>query len=316
MTARHKNPRLVIAGGSGFLGYLLARHFAAREWEVTILSRHTPKDANKQNVGIRTLLWDGETVGAWAESLEGATALINLSGKSVNCRYNERNKAEIYRSRLRSTAAIGEAISRCAAPPPVWLNASSATIYRHAEDRPMDETTGELGTGFSVDVCQKWEQALADAPTPTTRKVALRLAMVMSAEPGGVLDYFLPVVRLGLGEAMAGGRQFVSWTHAQDFLRAIEWILEHPDLRGPVNIASPGPVTNTEFMREIRIAVGMPIGLPAARWMLEIGALLMGTETELLVKSRCVVPGKLLASGFTFQYPTWPEALRSLLAAR
>lgn len=301
--------KIVIPGGSGYLGRLLASHFAAQSHEVAVLTRE-PVDQPKDYIQYA---WDGRSLGSWAHAFEGADAIINLAGKSVNCRYNEANKAAIYASRLDSTRVVGEAIAAVKQPPRVWINSSSATIYRHAEDRPMDEETGEIGTGFSVDVCQQWEKAFFDAPTPQTRKVATRTAMVMGAGEGGPFDVFYKLAKLGLGGAMGSGGQFVSWIHADDFARAIEWLIERDDIEGVINLSSANPLPNKDFMREIRRAVGVPIGLPAPKPLLEIGALFMGTETELPLKSRRVVPTKLLATGFHLQHPTWPEAAKDLV---
>lgn len=282
--------KLVITGSSGFLGRTLAAYFG----DVTLVSR-----AN----------------GGWERLpalLEGSDAVINLAGRSVNCRYHGANCAEIYASRLDTTRALGEAIAACHKPPKVWLNASSATIYRHALDRPMDEATGELGTGFSVDVVRRWEQALDDAPTPYTRKVALRLAMVMGNEPGGVFEAFRGLARAGLAGPMAGGAQYVSWIHAEDACRAMAFLIEQEALSGAINLSAPNPLPNREFLGDLRRALGMPLGLPTSRGMLELGAWLRQTETELLLKSRRVVPTRLLAAGFSFWFPTWPEALEAL----
>lgn len=290
------------------MGGVLARHFAGKGCAVVVLSR---QDRPSQG-GVQYVVWDGETVGEWARELDGAEAVVNLAGRSVNCRYNPANRDEIYESRLRSTRAIGEAIAACAAAPPVWINSGSATIYRHALDRPMDEATGEIGTGFSVDVCLKWEKALNDAPTPATRKAALRSALVLG-RGGGVMEAFLTIVRLGLGGTLGRGDQFVSWIHEADFARAVEWLIAHPDLEGPVNLASPHPVPNAEFMRTLRQVCRQPIGLPATEWMLEIGAIVLRTETELLLKSRRVVPTRLLESGFKFEYPELHRALEAIM---
>ncbi len=263
--------------------------------------------------GIRCIRWDGETLGEWARELEESLAVINLAGRSVNCRYNENNKRDIDESRLRSTRTVGEAIAACRTPPAVWLNSSSATIYRHALDHPMDEATGEIGHGFSVDVCRRWEKALNDAEAPRTRRVALRSAMVFGPGEGGVFEAFHNIVRCGLGGTLGRGDQFVSWIHIEDFARAVQWIVEHEALAGPVNVSSPNPVPNRDFMRIFRESSHRRIGLPASTWMLKIGAFLLQTETELLLKSRRVVPGKLLNSGFQFRYPTWREALQNII---
>ena len=301
-------PKLILPGGAGFLGRVISDHFAPKGYEVVVLSRgHQVLDK------ARVVFWDGQTLADWASELEGADAVINLAGRSVNCRYNAKNKQEIYDSRLNSTRILGEAIAQCRKAPAIWINSSSATIYRHAEERDMDEDTGEIGGGFSVDVCQKWEAALDEAHTPDTRKVALRTAMVFGPQSGGVMDAFEALARRGLSGTLGPGTQWVSWIHAEDFARSIEWILQHNQLSGAVNCAAPKPLPNHEFMRVLRQTVKAPFGLPATAWMLTIGAFFMGTETELLLKSRRVVPGKLLKSGFTFHFPNWPEACQNIL---
>jgi uncharacterized protein (TIGR01777 family) len=305
--------RLVLAGGSGFLGRVLAAHFAAAGWEVVVLGRRAGTPG-----GARWVQWDARALGPWASELEGAAAVVNLAGRSVNCRYDAGNRAAILHSRVESTRVLGRAIAACEAPPPVWLNSSTATIYRHSLDRPMDEATGEIGAtpaakdAFSVEVAQAWEAALAETETPGVRKVALRTAMVLGLDPNSVYPTLLRLARLGLGGPLAGGRQYVSWIHAADFCRAIEWLIERPELSGPVNVAAPSPVTNAELMRRFRAAAGTPFGLPASRWMLELGAWALGTETELVLKSRRVVPRRLLESGFEFRFPLLQAALDDL----
>lgn len=304
--------RIVLAGGSGVLGGLLARALAAKGYHITVLSR------SLQGGGAaRRVAWDARTLGPWRQELEGAAAVINLAGRPVDCRYTAANRRQILRSRVLSTRVLGEAIADCAEPPPTWLNASTATIYKHSYNLLMDES-GEIAADkdakdeFSVEVAQAWEQSLAAAPTPATRKIPLRLSMVFGAAPGSVFPILRRLVRLGLGGSMAGGRQFVSWIHQEDFCRAVEWILEHPELRGPVNVVAPNPLTNREMMAIFRKVCGRPFGLPAARWMLEIGAFFMRTETELIIKSRRAVPGKLAATGFQFHFATFQSALEEL----
>ena len=282
-------------------------HFRETADEVVLLVRRPAMDLREVQV-----LWDGSTVGDWANSLEGADVLINLCGRSVNCRYNKKNKEAIFASRLLPTRALGEAIARLETPPKVWLNASSATIYRHSEDRDMDEATGEIGSGYSVDVCQKWEAELASAQTPNTRKVAMRTAMVMGVGAGGPFHAFADLVRKGLGGSMGGGKQWMSWIHEKDFARAVSFLIENEDLEGPVNLAAPHPLPNEDFMRELRAALGKKSGFNSPRWALKVGAMLLGTEIELLVKSRRAVPGKLKEAGFDFEFPTWSEAAREL----
>jgi hypothetical protein len=310
-----KTPRIVLAGGSGFLGRLLADALVAQGADVVVLTR-TPRADGK----AREACWDGRRPGDWCREIDGADAVINLAGRSVDCRYHERNRRLILESRIESTRALGEAIRNCAKPPRVWLNSSTATIYKHALDRPMDEATGEIGAtpeakdAFSVEVARAWERTLDEARTPATRKVALRSAMVLGSGKNSVLPVLRRLVRLGLGGPMAGGRQFVSWIHEQDFCRAVDWLLLRDDISGPVNLAAPNPVSNDELMRSLREVCGVPFGLPATRWMLELGAFFLRTETELIVKSRRVVPGRLLSGGFEFRFPRLRAALENLCA--
>lgn len=296
--------KIVIAGGSGFLGQILAKRIAMWDREVVVLSRN-PVEAPY----CRSEFWDGETVGGWARELEGAAAVINLAGRSVNCRYTQQNRREILDSRVHATNAIGEAVARCKQPPSAWLNMSTATIYKHTYGAPHDESTGVIGgtpevnDAFSVDVARAWEAAVEKSTTPATRKIILRTALVLRNAPGGVLDVLQRLARLGLGGTMGSGRQFVSWIHWIDFCSAIEWLIRTRDAAGVYNLASPNPVTNAELMSIVRRTCGVKFGLPASRWMLEIGAVFMGTETELILKSRNVIPGRLLDQGFHFSHP-------------
>lgn len=306
--------KIVIPGGSGQVGTLLARWLHARGDEVIVLSRQ-PAAAPWT---VRS--WSAAELGSWVGAIEDADAVINLAGRNVNCRYNARNREEILRSRIVSTRLVGEAISRARRPPRVWMQASTATIYAHRYDAPNDERDGLLGGHeagapaawrFSTDTAKAWEREVDRFPLPHTRTLKLRSAMTMSADAGGVFDVLLRLVRYGLGGRAGDGRQFVSWLHEVDFLRAIDWLLA-ADVAGPVNLAAPNPLPNDDFMRALREAWGAPFGLPAARWMLAIGARLLGTETELVLKSRRVVPGTLLSRGFEFRYPAWPDAARDL----
>lgn len=307
--------KIILAGGSGFLGSALADYFDAKDSEVVILTRSPGSRAGM----VREVFWDGVALGDWVAELEGARALVNLAGLSVNCRYNAQNRKRMLDSRLNSTRVLGEAIARCANPPPVWVNSSTATIYRHTFGPAWDEA-GEIGGCteandiFSVQIATEWERVFNEASTPRTRKVVLRSAMALGRARNSVLPNLLRLGRLGLGGNLAGGRQFVSWIHEWDFCRAVEWIIDHKDLIGPVNLAAPNPVTNAEFMGVIRKVSRVPFGLPAPRWLLEIGAFLMRTETELVIKSRRVAPGKLLASGFSFRHPHLLPAVEELVA--
>lgn len=309
--------RIIIAGGSGFLGHALAAHFHERGYAVTILTR-TPKTSVN---GALEIGWDGRTAGDWARELEETTAVINLAGRSVNCRYHERNRKLILESRIDSTRAIGEAIAKCQTPPRVWLNASTATTYKHTFGPAWDDS-GEIGSTpeakdeFSIEVATAWERVLNEAKTPSTRKVAMRAAMVLGTARNSVFPMLLRLTRFGLGGKMGDGRQFVSWVHAQDFCRAVEWLVTHNELSGTVNIAAPHPITNAEMMKLFREVCGTPIGLPATKWMLEIGAFFLRTETELIIKSRRVISRRLTESGFTFNFPFLRNALEDLLARR
>lgn len=308
--------RIVIPGGSGQVGQVLARHFFATGHQVTVLSR------NSSNTPWRTVTWDAKSIGSWASEIEQADVVINLTGRNVNCRYHDANRREIKQSRVESTRLIGNVITAAADPPRIWMNASTATIYRHALDRPMDEATGEIGGNepnapstwrFSIDVATSWEAAFFGAATPRTRKIALRSAMTMSPDRGGIFDVLLGLVRRGLGGTCGSGAQYVSWIHETDFIRAIEFLIAHEELDGAVNISAPQPLPNREFMCELRRAWGTNIGLPASTWMLEIGAFFLRTETELILKSRRVVPGRLIDAGFPFQFAAWPDAARDLV---
>lgn len=307
--------KIVIPGGSGQVGTVLARAFHASGDDVVVLSR-SPAGAP-----WRVEAWDGVELGAWAAELEGADAVINLAGRSVNCRYGAENRRLITDSRVNSARVIGEAIAQAERPPRVWLQASTATIYAHRFDAANDEGNGILGGGepdlpdtwrFSLDVANAWERVTNEALTPRTRKVLLRSAIIMSPDRGGPFEVLRTLVRLGLGGRMGDGRQFVSWIHDVDFVRSVRWLIERTDVAGVVNLASPNPLPNSEFMRALRKAQRMPVGLPAAEWMLEVGAFFLRTETELILKSRRVVPGRLADAGFRFEFPTWPEAAGDL----
>ena len=309
--------RVVLPGGSGQAGTMLARALHARGDDVLVLSRRP------QPALWRTAAWDGTSNGEWVHEIDGADAVIHLSGRTVNTRYTAQHRREILDSRTQTTSAIGEAIAAAARPPRVWLNASTATVYRHSLDVPQDEFTGEWGgseTGvpaswaFGVEVGREWERAMNEAATPSTRRIAMRISLIMSPDRGGVFEVLLGLVRRGLGGSQGSGRQMVSWIHDHDFVRSVLFLLEHEQISGPVNLCSPQPLSNREFMRGLRQAAGVRLGMPAARWMLEIGALLMRTETELILKSRYVVPGVLERAGFTFEHAAWPEAAKDLVA--
>jgi len=309
--------KVILPGGTGQVGTVLARAFHQRGDEVVVLSR------KPQSAPWRVVTWDAATIGEWTSEFEGADVVINLAGRSVNCRYNAKNRKLITESRVNSTRVVGRAIAQSSRPPGVWLQMSTATIYGHRYDAANDETTGIIGGSepdapdtwrFSIDVVTSWERATNEAITRNTRKVLLRSAMVMSPDRGGVFDTLLKLVRFGLGGQAGDGKQYISWIHDEDFVRSVLWIVEHEELDGPVNLAAPGPLPNAEFMRALREAWGISFGLPASEWMLEVGAFFLRSETELILKSRRVVPRRLLDSGFAFEFPTWQYAAKDLCA--
>ncbi len=311
----------MLPGGSGQVGSALARYFQERGHFVTVLTRG-PYTAPWQ-----TVHWDGVNRGPWIETLEGADVCIHLSGRSINCRYTEENKRALFESRINTTRLVGDAISVLDNPPRVWLNASTATIYRHALDRDMDEATGEIGGGewiskrrrapakwdWTVKLTKDWEAACFEAATPRTRKVALRTSLVFGAEHGSVFEVMSNLVRASLGGSQGNGRQYVSWIHETDYARAVEFLIEHEEIDGPVNLTSPNPLPNREFMAALREAWGVPNGLPAPALAIKLGAIFMRTEPELVLKSRRVVPGRLLEAGFEFTFPEWRAAAEDLV---
>jgi uncharacterized protein len=315
------NKKIVIAGGTGFIGQGLTAYFG-RNNHITIVSRQSVNSHNNnyngqllmpaQGYNVTYCRWDGEHPEKhWTNALEAADIVINLAGKSVNCRYTEKNKKEIFDSRVNATRVIGQAIRNCTVPPKLWINAASATIYRHATDRPQDEYTGEFHDDFSVQVCKRWEEAFAGERAPFTRKVALRTAITLGN--GGVMVPYFNLLKFGLGGRQGNGRQMYSWVHIEDVCRTIEWLYDHKEMEGIYNLSSPNPVTNNNFMETLRRATGSKFGLPAYTWLLSIGAFLIGTEKELLLKSRWVMPTKLIESGFTFKFPALEDAVKEIV---
>ncbi|MGW1244800.1 TIGR01777 family oxidoreductase [Streptomyces bobili] len=309
--------KIVVPGGTGQVGTVLRRALTAAGHEVVVLSRHPRRPGD--------LAWDGRTRGPWTDAVDGSDVVINLAGRSVSCRYTPANMREMMDSRVDSARVVGEAIAGAARPPRLWLQMSTATIYAHRFDAPHDEATGILGGtepdvpdywSYSVDIARNWEREQESADTPHTRKVALRAAMVMSPDRGGVFDVLSKLTRLGLGGPVAGGAQYVSWIHDRDFVRAVGFLIDREDLAGPVNLAAPAPLPHRAFMRALRKAWGVPVGLPATRPMAALGAFALRSDTELLLKSRRVVPGRLLEAGFTFDRPAWQEAATDLVRRR
>jgi len=309
--------KIIFPGGNGQIGRIIIRAFVRDGHECIVLTRGRVI----MPVGARPVLWDGRTLGPWAAELEGADVVINLAGRSVDCRYHERNLAAMMRSRVDSTRVIGQAIAAAKNQPHVWLQAGTATIYAHRFDAPNDEATGVIGGnepgvpalwGRSIDVARAWEAEVNAAATPRTRKVILRSAMVMSPDRGGIFSVLARLARLGVGR-QGDGRQFVSWIHEHDFVRAVKFLIAREHLTGEFNLCSPHPLPNRDFMAALHRAVGRSLSVPVPRWALEIGAFFLRTETELILKSRRVIPARLLREGFVFQYPTWPEAAKDLV---
>ncbi len=310
--------RIVIPGGTGLIGQILARHFHEQGHKVTAIARH-PKPTE-----WRTVVWSGYDLGDWSNSIDGSDVVINLAGRSVNCRYGPANQREIINSRTITTDLVGQAIARASQPPSVWLNASTATIYRHSVDSAIGEDENAIGGNepgvpstwrFSVEVAAAWERAFFARDLPGTRRVALRSAIAMSPDKGGPFDHFLRLVRWGLGGAIGSGRQYISWIHDVDLIRAVEFLISHGGISGIVNLASPHPVPNRKFMNCLRRSwCTSYVGLPAPSWILPLGALLLRTETELVLKSRRVIPQRLLDAGFDFHFPNWRGACQDLVA--
>ncbi len=291
--------KIVIAGGTGFIGKYLTDQFQKLGYHVLIISRQE-----------KCIQWNNEK--AIIHALENAELLINLAGKSVDCRYNEKNREEILKSRTETTRILGAAIMKCACPPELWINSSTATIYRHAEDKPMTDSTGEIGSGFSVDVAKNWERVFFEFQLAKTRQIALRIAIVLG-EGGGVMKPFVNLVRFGLGGIQGNGKQMFSWIHIEDLYRIILFLKTHKNQEGVFNCAAPNPVDNHTLMKSIRQAMGVKIGLPSPTWLLKIGAVMIKTETELILKSRWVIPEKLVQLGYNFKYPTVEPALANIL---
>lgn len=311
--------KIIIPGGSGQVGQILCRSFARDGHDVVVLSCSTSRQWT--NTPWRIVPWNARSLGAWVNDIDGADVVINLAGRNVNCRYNAANRREIMDSRIESTHIVGEAIAGASKPPRIWLQASTATIYAHRYDSPNSEFNGIIGGTeadvpdtwrFSIDVATSWEQAANEIVTLNTRKVLMRSAITLSPDPDGIFDVLAGLARKGLGGRSGNGRQYISWIHEVDFVRAVHWLIDHDELDGPVNLASPNPLPNAQFMRDLRRAMNIRIGLPATKWMLELGAMLMRTETELILKSRRVIPTRLLQSGFEFEFPNWREAAAEL----
>lgn len=298
--------KLIIAAGTGFLGQVLASHFKDKFEEIVILTRGNSKIKD----GIRYLKWNAKTFSGWEKELENTDVLINLAGKSVDCSYTKENKKEILDSRLESTRILNLAVLHCVNPPKHWLNSSTSTIYRHSLDKQMDETNGEIGDDFSMNVAKSWEKAFFETETPNTRKTALRTSIVLGKN-GGAFVPLKNLAKLGFGGRQGKGNQFISWIHEKDFARAIEFILEK-ELTGVVNIVSPKPIRNVAFMKTLRKSLGVPTGIPIGEKLLKFGAKIIGTETELVLKSRNVIPKKLLENGFEFRFGELEKALNNL----
>ena len=310
--------KIVIPGGSGQVGRLIAKTWGS-ERDVVILSR-----GSGPVPGARRVSWDGHSLGAWTTELEDADVVLNLAGRTVNCRYTKSNLQEMYDSRIQSARVVGEAIGLAKSPPALWLQMSTATIYAHTLKQEQDERDGVLGGSepevprywdFSVKIAKDWEKELAAAHTPQTRKVALRSAMVMQPGAGGIYETLARLAKSGLGGPVGGGSQYMSWIHGADFLRALDWIIQREELSGCWNLCAPSPLTQRAFMKHLRESLGVHVGLPATAWMAEIGAFFMRTDTELVLKSRRVVPGRLLESGFKFRFSDWPSAAENLATA-
>ncbi len=300
--------KLIIAGGSGFIGKNISQHFKDKGYSVIVFTRGSSKIRNE----VQYVCWDAKTLGSWTTELEGADLVINLTGKSVDCRYTEINKKEILNSRVDSTKIIGEAIQKCKIPPKLWINSSTATIYRYSLDKAMTEENGEFGNDFSMNVAKAWEDAFFSAPTPSTRKVALRISLVLGKNEG-VLPVLKRLTKIGLGGKHGNGKQKFAWIHIADLIRIIDFIEKNNDQEGPINCTAPETIDNRCFMRTLRNAVHATFGIPTPKWMLVIGTFVLRTESELILKSRFVQPKRLLDAGFIFKFDNVEIALHNLI---
>jgi uncharacterized protein (TIGR01777 family) len=313
--AASRQLKVIISGGSGGIGQILARHLHGQGHSIVVLSRH------QRGAEWRTAIWDGQNLGEWVREIDGSDLVINLAGRSVNCRHTPAHRREIKNSRTLTTGLIGEAIAQAARPPALWLNASTCSIYHPSFDQAVDESTSLSGGAspaekwaFSEEVAESWERALFAADTPLTRRVALRIGMMMSPDAAGMFDKLLRIVRLGFGGTLGPGNQFVSWIHDVDFVRAVDFLLDHEELNGAVNLCSPCPEPNRVFMRCLRHAwCSSYIGLPTPLWALEVGAALLQTDTEPFLKSTRVSPARLVSAGFEFHFPNWRSASQDLV---
>lgn len=295
---------ITIAGGSGFLGQVLEDYFTKKGSKVYLLTRTVKRDND--------IYWNGKDLDKWTKILEQTDVIINLTGKSVDCRYTEDNKQQILNSRIDSTHALGLAINLCENPPKVWFNSSTATIYRHSTDQQMTEATGEIGDDFSMNIAKSWEKAFYSITNPKTRKIALRTSIVMG-QHGGATEPLRQLVKFGLGGKQASGHQKVSWIHELDFARAIEFLMENEKLDGNFNLAVPNPTNNKTLMKAFRKVMKVPFGIPQPEWLIKLGAKLIGTEPELVLKSRNVIPERLLKNGFNFIHSDIKIALDDLI---
>ena len=299
--------KLIIAAGTGFLGQVLIHHFKDKFDEIVILTRGKSKTID----GIKYVNWNAKNFSGWENELENATVLINLAGKSVDCRYTKENKKEILWSRIQSTKILNKAVLNCANPPKHWLNSSTSTIYRFSLDKQMDEVNGEIGNDFSINVALSWEKAFFKIETPNTLKTALRTSIVLGKN-GGAFIPLKTLAKIGFGGKQGNGNQFVSWIHEEDFANAVDFIIQK-EMTGIVNVVSPQPVRNADFMQKLRKAVGFPFGIPLNTFLLEIGSFIIRTQPELVLKSRNVIPKRLLDNGFKFKFEDIDEAFKDLI---
>jgi uncharacterized protein (TIGR01777 family) len=300
--------KLIIAAGTGFLGQVLTNHFKDKFEEIVILTRGNSKTKNN----IKYVNWDAKSFSGWEAELENATALINLAGKSVDCRYTEKNKQEIYNSRIDSTTVLNQAVINCKNPPKHWLNSSTSTIYRFSLDKQMDEIDGEIGDDFSMNIAKSWEKAFFETETPNTLKTALRTSIVLGKE-GGAFIPLKTLTKIGFGGKQGKGNQYISWIHEEDFANAIEFIIQK-EIIGVINIVSPQPISNANFMEKLRKAIKIAFGIPMNSFLLKIGSFFIRTETELVLKSRNVIPKRLLENRFKFKFENLDNAFQNLLS--
>lgn len=300
--------KIILAGGTGALGKLLTDAFINSGWHVVILTRRITIPNTSDITWVR---WDGANLGDWSTYLEGADAVINLSGKSIQCRFTEDNQKELYDSRILPTKVLGKAIEQLNDKPNLWINFSGVSIFNQL-DVLQDENSKEIGKGFLASLTEAWERAFWDANLSDVQQVVLRVSPVLLKDSGFFAE-LLPLVKMGLGGHVADGKQWINWIHYTDLVNLIFWIIQHEKPAPIYHACSPSPSSNAIFMKTFRSVVGIPIGFPLPTMMAKIGAFAKGVDASLLLDSTPVTTSATVEDGFVFQYPNAEVAIKQLL---